>query len=374
MRILALNWQDLKNPQAGGAEVHLEEILKRLVQYGHKVDLLCCNFPGGTRTDNTDGIMIHRAGSRFNFNWVAPFAMRRLINSNRYDVVIEDINKIPFFSPLYQNLPTLIVIPHLFADTIFQEINFILGTYIYLTEKPVPTVYKNNRFMVISRSTADEVEKRGIPRGNIDVVECGVDKEIYRFDPGISKFETPTLLYVGRLKKYKNVETPIKAMGLIRKAVPNARLVIIGSGDHMPDLQRLAQSIGLADAVEFKGFIPQAEKISYLRRAHLSVYPSLKEGWGLTNIEANACGTAVLAARVPGLRDSVDEGNSGLLFEFGNVEQFAESAVKMLTDEGYRRGLEMGGLRWAANFSWDKTARATEDILKRIVSQGETTT
>jgi glycosyltransferase involved in cell wall biosynthesis len=374
MRILALNWQDMKNPQAGGAEVHLEEILKRLVQYGHHVDLVCSNYPGGTRTDNTCGIMIHRSGSRFNFNWLAPFAVRRLLNSNRYDVVIEDINKIPFFSPLYQKLPTLVIIPHLFADTIFQEINFVLGTYIFLAEKPVPSIYRRNRFMVISKSTAEEVEKRGIPKENIDVVECGIDKEIYRFDPAVPKFEIPTLLYVGRLKKYKNIETPIKAMPLIRNSIPNARFIIIGSGDHQPDLQRLAQTLNLDNAVEFKGFIPQTEKISYLRRSHILVYPSLKEGWGLTNIEANACGTAVLAARVPGLKDSVDEGNSGLLFDFGNVDHLAELAGRMFKDDTLRRGLEMGGLRWAANFSWDKTARATEGILERIITAGEQTT
>ncbi len=368
MRILALNWQDLKNPQAGGAEVHLEETLKRLVQAGHQVDLLCSNFPGGAKTDKTDGISIYRAGSRLNFNWVAPFAFRKLINTSRYDVVIEDINKIPFYSSLYHKLPTLVVIPHLFADTIFQEINFVLGTYIYLFEKPVPLIYKSRNFMVISKSTAEEVEKRGIPRENIHVVECGIDKEVYRFDPSIPKFEAPTLIYIGRLKKYKNIETPIKAMPIIRNSVPNARLVIIGSGDHLPDLQRLTQSMELDNFVEFKGFIPQAEKINYLRRAHISVYPSLKEGWGLTNIEANACGTAVLAARVPGLQDSVDEGNSGLLFEYGNIEAFSSMAVKMLCDVPYRKGLEMGGLRWAANFSWDKAARATEEILKRIVA------
>jgi glycosyltransferase involved in cell wall biosynthesis len=366
MRILAVNWQDLKNPQAGGAEVHLEEILKRLVQYGHEVDLLCSNFAGGSKTDNTAGIHIYRTGSRFNFNLVVPFAIRKLLKSTQYDVVIEDINKIPFYSPLYHNLPTLVVIPHLFADTIFQEINFVLGTYIYLAEKPVTMVYKNKRFMVISKSTADEVERRGIPRENIDVVECGIDKEIYRFDPSIAKFDIPTLLYVGRIKKYKHVETPIRALPLIRMSIPNARLVIVGSGDFQPDLERLAQSLDLEEAVEFKGFIPQSEKINYMRRSHISVYPSLKEGWGLTNIEANACGTAVLASRVPGLQDSVDEGNSGLLFEFGDIQGFAALAIKLLHDEKYRKALEMGGLRWAANFSWDKTARATEDILKRI--------
>ncbi len=135
-----------------------------------------------------------------------------MIKKNHYDVVIEDINKIPFYSPLYQKLPTLIVIPHLFADTIFQEINYVLGTYIYIAEKPVPVVYKRNRFMVISQSTAEDVIKRGIKRENIDVVECGIDKDIFRYDPSIQKFETPTLLYVGRLKKYKHIETPIQAL------------------------------------------------------------------------------------------------------------------------------------------------------------------
>jgi glycosyltransferase involved in cell wall biosynthesis len=368
MRILALNWQDLKNPLAGGAEVHLEEILKRLVQYGHQVDLLCSNFPGGSRNDDTDGINIIRRGSRSDFNWVAPFVMKKLLKTNHYDVVIEDINKIPFYSPLYQKLPTLVVIPHLFANTIFQEINFVLGTYIFLAEKPVPFVYRKHRFMVISNSTADEVAARGIPRENIDVVECGIDKEVYRFDPSIPKFDHHTLLYVGRLKKYKNIETPINALPLIRQSVPDSKLVIIGSGDHRPNLERLVHSLELDDAVEFKGFVSQADKVAYLRRSHISVYPSLKEGWGLTNIEANACGTAVLASRVPGLQDSVEEGGSGLLFEFGNTEEFASLAVKMLIDDNYRKGLEMGGLRWAANFSWDKTARATEEILKRIVS------
>lgn len=367
MRILAINWQDSKNPLAGGAEVHLEEILKRLVKSGHQVDLLCCNYPGGSKTDVISGINIHRRGFRYNFNWVVPFALRKLLKQNKYDVIIEDINKIPFFSPLYQTLPTLVVIPHLFADAVFEEINFLLGTYIYLAEKPVPRIYRNNPFMVISESTRKELERRGIPRENISVVECGVDKQVYRFDPDVPKFEVPTILYVGRLKKYKSVETAINAMPRIRESVPDARLVVVGSGDRRTYLEQLVARLGLDGVVQFKGFIPESEKVSYLRRAQISVYPSLKEGWGLTNIEANACGTAVLAARVPGLQDSVDEGSSGLLFEHGNSEELADLARTVLSDESLRRSLEMGGLRWAANFSWDKAALETERILKDLI-------
>ncbi len=369
MRILALNWQDLKNPQAGGAEVHLQEILKRLVSYGHQVDLLCSNYPGGKKTEMYDGIKVFRHGSRYNFNLVAPFAMRKLIRGNQYNVVMEDINKIPFYSPLYQKLPTLVVIPHLFADTVFREINFVLGSYIYLAEKPVSMAYKKNRYMVISGSTAKEVEKKGIPRENIHVVECGIDKSVYRFDPEIAKFEIPTLLYVGRIKKYKSIDTIIRAMPGIREYISDARLVIVGSGDYLQSLKNLTSNLKLEDVVSFKGFVPEAEKVMYLRRSHVSIYPSLKEGWGLTNIEANACGTTVLASRVPGLVDSVDEGISGLLFEHGNIDQFAGLAVRLLQDDNYRKSLEMGALRWAANFSWDKAAKETEEILKKVVSE-----
>ncbi len=367
MRILAINWQDLKNPQAGGAEVHLEEILRRLARQGHRVDLLCSNFPGGPGRDVSGGITVYRHGARYNFNWVVPFAARRLIRENRYDVVVEDINKIPFYTPLFQKLPTLIVVPHLFADAIFREINFVLGAYIYLAEKPVTRVYRGNRFMVISNSTAAELARRGIPSENIEVVECGIDKSVYKFDPEVPKFAETTIVYVGRLKKYKTIETAIMAMPKILAEIPGARLVIIGSGDHRQALENLTETMDLNKRVDFKGFIPESEKVSYLRRSHLSVYASLKEGWGLSNIEANACGTAVLAARVPGLQDSVDEGRSGLLFEYGNIDDYAQKAVRILKDVEYRRSLEMGGLRWAAGFSWDKAAEATERILKGII-------
>ena len=256
MRILAINWQDSKNPQAGGAEVHLEEILRRLVKSGHQVDLLCSSYSGATKTDLISGINVHRRGARYNFNWIVPFALRGLLKRNRYDVIIEDINKIPFFTPLYQKLPTLVVIPHLFADAVFEEINFVLGAYIYLAEKPVTRVYKSNVFMVISDSTRNELEKRGLSRENIKVVECGVDKQVYRFDPDVPKFEVPTILYVGRLKKYKSVETVISAMPKIRESIADARLVIVGAGDRRAHLEQMVSRLGLDEVVQFKGFIP----------------------------------------------------------------------------------------------------------------------
>jgi glycosyltransferase involved in cell wall biosynthesis len=366
-KILAINWQDLKHPASGGAEVHLEEILRRLSGRGHHVDLLCCNFPGGKTEENIDGVNIIRRGSRSTFNWIVPGAVRKLIIQNNYDIIFEDINKIPFYSPLYHKLPLLVIIPHLFSNSIFKEINAILGTYIYLAEKPFAFVYRKKHVMVISESTAEEIVEKGIPLNQVHVVKCGIDHDSYIFDKATIKFAQPTILYVGRVKKYKSIETAIDAMPHIMEKIPQARLVVIGTGDYLPFLKQHTEKLGLDKSVEFLGFVSQQIKVEYLQKSHLSIYPSLKEGWGLTNIEANACGTPVLAARVPGLRDSVDEGKSGLLFEHGNVQEFSQKAITILGDKDYRSQLESGALAHAANFSWDKTAEQTEQLMNLIL-------
>jgi glycosyltransferase involved in cell wall biosynthesis len=367
-KILAINWQDLNHPASGGAEVHLEEILSRMAKRGHQVDLFCCNFPGGKANESRDGFNIIRRGSRSTFNWVVMSQLRNLIKSNKYDIVFEDINKIPFYTPLYNKLPLMVIIPHLFSNSIFKEINLLLGTYIYLAERPFSTVYRKKHVMVISESTGEEMVARGIPANQVHVVKCGIDSKVFFNDSGAAKFANPTILYVGRIKKYKSVETAIEALPKISAQIPNVRLAIIGTGDHLPQLKKLVADLHLENRVEFPGFVPESVKVDYLRRSHLSVYPSLKEGWGLTNIEANACGTPVLAARVPGLRDSVDEGVSGLLFEHGNVDEFAWKAVKILADPAYRVNLEKGALAHAAKFSWDKTALETEELMNLILS------
>lgn len=367
-KILAINWQDLNHPASGGAEVHLEEILSRLAKRGHQIDLFCCNFPGGKANETRDGFNIIRRGSRSTFNWVVMTQLRKLIKANRYDIIFEDINKIPFYTPLYHKLPLMVIIPHLFSNSIFKEINLLLGTYIYLAERPFSSVYRNNHMMVISESTAEEIVGRGIPANQVHVVKCGIDSGIYYYDRNVAKFEKPTILYVGRIKKYKSIETAIEALPKISSQIPDIRLSVIGTGDHLPVLKRRVADLHLEDKVQFHGFVPESVKVEYLRRSLLSVYPSLKEGWGLTNIEANACGTPVLAARVPGLRDSVDEGVSGLLFEHGNIDEFAWKAVKIIAEHDYRQQLEKGALSHAAKFSWEKTALETEQLMNLILS------
>lgn len=370
MNILALNWEDLSNPQAGGAEVHLHEILKRIAAKDHRVTLLCSGFADCKPTEEVDGITIVRAGSRLNFNFVAPFALAKLLREKSWDILLEDINKIPFFSPLYHRLPVLVVIPHLFADSVFKEINFVLGTYIYLSEKPIPWLYKGLKFMVISESTKDDLVKRGIPADDVHVIHCGIDHQLYRADRSVRKESDPTVIYLGRLKKYKSVDHLLTAFSHTLGRIPEARLTVVGDGDYKGELAALAQRLKIKDGVEFTGFVDRSEKVRRLQSAWVAVYPSLKEGWGLTNIEANACGTPAVASNVPGLRDSVVHEKTGLLFEYGNIQQLSDCLVRILSDKPYREKLGRGGLKWAKTFSWDQAADKTFDLIKEAVARG----
>jgi len=366
MKILAVNWNDLTNPHAGGAEVHLEELLRRLVGYGHEVTLFCSGWSNCSPEETDHGIKIIRRGSRQTFNLIAPFHLRRIVRDNDFDILIEDVNKIPFYTPLYLKLKTLVVVPHLFSTSVFQEINFILGLYIYLAEWPMVRAYRGMKYNVISESTADDIAGRGVPRKDISVIHCGIDRQTYSHDPSISKYEQPTILYVGRIKKYKSVQHLIRAFKLVKQRIPDARLMVVGSGDYREKLEHLCAELQLGGDVEFPGFVAVDDKVERMRRAHVAVLPSLKEGWGLTNIEANSVGTTVIAANSPGLRDSVRDGETGFLYEYGNIEQLAEKLLAVLTDESLRTKLEQGALRWAENFDWDQAAQKFEKLLLSI--------
>jgi glycosyltransferase involved in cell wall biosynthesis len=370
MKILALNWQDLSNPMAGGAEVHLEELLRRIAAKGHDITLFCSGYDSSLPEETVEGIKIIRHGNRYNFNLVAPFKLRKLVKENKFDVMVEDINKIPFYTPLYLKIPTLVVIPHLFATTVFKEINFLLGTYIFLAERPLVPVYKGRKFNVISESTAEDIIDRGVPREDVSVVHCGIDNETYNFNPKLPKFEKPTILYLGRIKKYKSIDDLINAFGIVLCKIPEARLKIVGNGDYLPQLKSLAGRLKIRDKVDFPGFVSSQEKVDLMRRSHVAVYPSLKEGWGLTNIEANACGTAVVAANSPGLRDSVVNNETGLLYQYGNVSDLGEKIISLLTDEQTRARLDKGGLEWARKFNWDDASEKFFKILAQVAAEG----
>ncbi len=367
MRILVVNWMDMDNPMAGGAEVHLNEIFKRFVRRGDEVMQVSSGFDGGANTVEYDGIRIFRTGTRETFNLAAPRLIRRLEREADFDLIVDDINKVPLFTPLYVDKPTLAVVPHLFGSTVYRETNPVFASYVYLMERPIPRVYRRAVFEVISESTAADIVGRGVKPEQVRVVHCGMDHGTYNIDPAAVKFDRKTVLYVGRIKKYKSVDTVIRAMPKIRAGISDACLVVVGSGDNLPQLKRLAAKLGVTDHVEFTGFVSMEEKVDWMRRSHVIVNPSPKEGWGLTNIEANACGTVAVASDADGLRDSVRDGETGFLFPYGDDETLAERVVRLLGDRALYDRLTQNAIKWAGTFTWDKCADQTMRIVDEMV-------
>lgn len=374
-KFLAINWRDLKNPDAGGAEVHLHEIMKRLVANGHDVTLVCSNFEGGATEDVNDGIRILRHGKWYNANFVIPYHVWRLLKKESFDLIIEDINKIPFFSPLLTKTRIVAVVPHLFGATVFRETNVIFGLYVYFWELLIPPVFKKRRFAVISPSTKTDLIKRGIPKDKIDVVLCGLDHSIFRLLDGVERFERPTVIHFGRIRKYKSVDVVIRAFEVIHREIPSARLLIVGGGPGKGALVELVDSMGLNDSVEFTGVVPTPELVKLLNQSHLFINASPKEGWGLTVVEANACGVPVVASRRPGLKDSVLDERTGYLVKYGDHEQFAVKSLEILKDPARWKRMSDAGLEWARSLTWDRCAAEMESIFLEEISwrsfQGE---
>ena len=370
MNILLVNWNDRENPHAGGAEVHLHEIFGRLARRGHTIDLIASGWPGAPARAAVDGMRVRRVGGRHSFARLARGAVRAALAAGSYDVVVEDINKLPLFLPGLTRLPFCAVVPHLFGTTAFAEAPWPLAVTVWAAEKAIPWLYRRAAFHVISDSTRDDLVARGIAAERITVIYPGVDSRWYCPDPGMPRAAVPTFLYVGRLKRYKGVDTALRAFAAARRVRPGLAFDIAGQGDDLPRLERLAAALGLGAAVRFRGFVPEAEKRDMLRRAWAVVFPSPKEGWGISNVEAAACGTPALASDSPGLRESVRHGVSGYLVPHGDVTALADRMVELAGDPQLVEGLGRGARAFAETLSWDAAAAAAERHLAGVIGKG----
>ncbi|MEO7038664.1 MAG: glycosyltransferase family 4 protein [Candidatus Elarobacter sp.] len=365
MRILVVNWQDRENPQAGGAEIHLHEIFGRLAKRGHDVTLLCSGWSGAPQRTTLDGMSVHRVGTRYTFQFLARGYYKHVLVAARADVLVEDINKVPLWTPRWGARKTVALVPHLFGTTAFQEVSAPLAAAVWLQEKPIRLIYGRVPFEAISESTADDLVARGIERSRIAVIYPGIDIDAYAPAPA-ERSPVPLVVYLGRLKRYKRVDLIIRAFAEMRH--PTALLSIAGSGDHRPALEALAHSLDLGERVKFLGFISEEQKVALLRSAWVLAFTSPKEGWGITNLEAAACATPVVASSSPGLRESVVDGETGFLVPHGDVPALTAALRRVVSDPALVASLGAAGRRFATRFTWDAAAGQTEAHLQRVVS------
>ncbi|QQS20960.1 MAG: glycosyltransferase [Candidatus Moraniibacteriota bacterium] len=355
-RVLIVNWRDTKHQHGGGAEVYIEEMAKRWVADGHFVTLFSGNDGRLPRHEIRDGIhIVRRGGFYLVYVWAFVYYFTRF--RGRYDVIIDCENGIPFFTPLYVKEPVVCLLHHVHRTIFFQYLpkpfahlaNFLEGTL-------MPIVYANVPFVTVSESSREDLLALGLGKAGVSIVHPGVLLD--EFVPSERKSETPLILYLGRLKAYKSVDILLRAFHQVRSERPEARLVIAGNGDEEQALKYLAyEELRLGtNHVEFLGYVSEEIKKRLLREAWMLVNPSKMEGWGIVSIEANACGTPVIASDVPGLRDSVNT-QSGFLIPYGDVDLFAEKMLLLIRDRELRLGMNREAREWAEGFDWDVSSK-----------------
>jgi glycosyltransferase involved in cell wall biosynthesis len=371
-RILLVNWNDRTNPWGGGAEIHLHETFGRLAAQGHEIEFLCSGYPGSTRHAELDGLKITRVGGRYTFHIAAPPEIRRRSRNRGVDIVVEALNKIPVSGPLVSGAPFLGIGHHLFGATIFREAPPPFSLYVYCCELGLPWVYRGCRMAVISESTREDFVARGLSPDRLRVVHVGVDHVKYRPDPSAPREEKPTLLALGRVRKYKRLDLVIDAVvELARTRHPGLVLDVAGTGNHLEALRAQVRRLGAESIVRFLGLVSEEEKVNLYRRAWALVMTSPKEGWGLTCLEAQACGTPVIASDSPGLREAVRDGDSGILVRHGDRRALVQSIDRFLSDAALRARLGAGALRFAATFTWERCAEQTLQMIEETIATRE---
>lgn len=360
MRLLLINWQDRLNPHAGGAEAHLHEIFGRLAARGHEITLLASSWPGAPPRTAVDGMEVHRTGGRHTFSAAVVRYYRRILARTPFDLVVEALNKVPVFSPAWSGRPGMLIVHHLFGATAFREASPPVAALTWLLERPLPRFYRGLPVEAISMSTKDDLVARGLRGDDIRVIHPGVDVDFFTPAAAAPRAPQPTFLYLGRLRRYKGIDLVLRALAMLTARDVDARVVIAGRGEYLENLRDLAARAGVADRVEFAGFVTEEEKRALFRRAWANVFPSPKEGWGITNLEAAACGTPSIASDSPGLRESVRHGETGLLVQHGDVAALAAAMEQLARDRREVDRLGAGALAFAAQFTWDNAALATE--------------
>jgi glycosyltransferase involved in cell wall biosynthesis/O-antigen/teichoic acid export membrane protein len=363
-RVLMINWRDVENPDAGGAETFTHEVARRWVEEGHDVTQLTSTFPGARSSVEIDGIRVRRIG-RLRTGSFHLRVQRELARLRGYDLIVESVNTFPFLTPLWgSRLPPAVAVFHQLAEDVWDsELPRPLAALGRRLERALIAPYRQLPVAAVSASTRTDLERLGFE--NVAVVPNGRDEPP---DVGhVEKERHPTFLFVGRLAANKRPDHAVRAFQAIQEHAPDARLWIVGQGPMAQDLNR-----ALPRGAELLGRLPRRELYERMAAAHCLLVPSVREGWGLVVIEANSVGTPAVGYDIPGIRDSIRADSTGRLAVAGDPESLAEQALTLIADSEVYEGTRLAALAWAESFSWDATAEALLELARsRSIPQHE---
>ena len=355
MHILVLADRDWTHPQGGGTGANLYGQVSRWLAWGHRVSIVAAAYEGSVAHERLGDLEIHRVGGR---STVFPRVIWRGVRGKlpEADVVLEVVNGITFLSPLWMRTPSVTLVHHVHRGHYVEEMGRKGALAALLLETlPLKLLYARSRFSTISNATADEMAELGIDRASIEVNYIGVD--LGPLAPG-ERAEEPTLLFLGRLKRYKRIEVLLDVL----EQIPDAVLEIAGEGDHREELEREIAERGLGDRVRMLGHVDEETKIRLLQRAWVNMTASSAEGWCLTVMEAAGCATPSAALAVGGLPESIDADRTGLLAQ--TPAELGTQVGRIVHDAELRDRLGTQALERAHTFTWEAAAQRSLDSLE----------
>lgn len=366
MKILIFNWRDITHPLAGGAEIHIHEMAKRWVQWGHDVTLLVGSYRGCTKYDCIDRVNIIRTGGKYSVYLSSFLYFAKNQRNEHFDVILECINSIPFFTPIYSNKPIVALIFQLGKEVYFLEQPFLLATFEYSLETLIPKFYSKVPIITIGENSKNELLEVGFPEASVSVIYPGIHRSFCEIVSKAPSYKRPNhrILYVGRLKRYKGLAHLILAMKHVCEHIPDAELLIAGKGDFEKEIRSMLEKLDLSDKVRLCGFVSEEEKANLMKSSSVFVYPSRREGgWSISCVEALYCGVPIIVS--DGLTDVVVPGETGFIVPFGHSDLIATRIIELFKNRNLWRKMSKNGNKWAQQFVWDETARQTLEVLKR---------
>ncbi|MFZ2503075.1 MAG: glycosyltransferase family 4 protein [Nocardioides sp.] len=360
-RILIANWRDPWHPEGGGSELYVEEVATRLVALGHDVTIFTAAYPGAAANERRDQITFVRRGGHLTiYLWFAALLLSRRFG--RLDAVLETQNGMPFLATLFTRARVVVLVHHVHREQ-WPVVGPILARIGWFMEsRAAVRLNRGNRYVAVSEVTRSELVALGVRAEDVTIAYNGMSAipEAARNAP--PKASTPVIAVLSRLVPHKQIEHALDVLPRVLTDYPNARLRVMGSGWWHDHLTAHAARLGVSANVDFLGHVSEAEKYAELARAWVHVLPSLKEGWGLSIMEAAAMGTPSVAYRdAGGVQESILDGVTGLLA--ADFDELQDHVLRLLANADERAELGDKAATRAAQFSWDETAERVQAAL-----------
>jgi glycosyltransferase involved in cell wall biosynthesis len=360
MRFLMLNWRDPKNPKAGGAERVSQAYLAGLVVRGHEVFWFANSYVGCKEEEVIEGIRIIRRGGK---GTSIVRAVQWYKQQAPFDLVIDQHHGIPWFAPWWSKTNCIAYIHEVLGPIWGAFYPWPLCTIGRLQERWTHWLYRKVPFWVPSGSTKKALHKHGVLQ--VEVFFNGTDTipvaelESKPLAPPIK------LVAVARLAPNKRIDHAIETQRILRQGGMDSHLQIIGSGEEENHLRQLANRSELADHVSFAGQLNETEKNLELRRAHLLLHTSIREGWGLNVIEANAMGTPAVVYPVGGLVDSTLHNQTGIVTREETPGSLSEAVIQLLSTPGEYQRLRVNAWERSKSLQWARVIPPVCDWLEK---------